>query len=418
MKRRGFTVLETIMAAALGAIILAACLSIMAAIRRTDATLEARAAEQSELNKLRTVMQRVFTSLLVSNAPATARDSTTRGVPISRDVPIVKVDVTGADVPPGRHAVVVPPRIVLAPDPALAGAVMQRAATADIATGTPTPVQSLEVVLSDPPILTGYAEFDQAEAARRRQAALLARQRGEELMQATRDRGAKQDAGKGTAPKDSADAGDKAGAKPGRKDATRRTGNTGDDPGTPPPAGGSSPVMPDDQQDEIAAGVKAVRGILQLRPQRDRDGQPAPLNPENPLWELWWVPMSARETGVQEQPEQPSIPAGEPIVVASRLRYLRWVMFDNSEKKVAMQVARQRDLPAYVEVEVETESGLYANWMFEVVWASGPEVLPRPNDTDPRSQENNRNNGRAGAQDGSGQAPLTAQPAQTGGGAK
>ena len=37
----------------------------------------------------------------------------------------------------------------------------------------------------------------------------------------------------------------------------------------------------------------------------------------------------------------------------------------------------EKELPAYVEFEIQTKTGLYANWMFEIGWTKGPELATR-----------------------------------------
>ena len=71
--RRGFTLLETMLAAAIGALVVLACLGMMFMMNRTDRALDARATEQAELERLRWVMERTFSRLLMSDEPHTPR---------------------------------------------------------------------------------------------------------------------------------------------------------------------------------------------------------------------------------------------------------------------------------------------------------------------------------------------------------
>jgi hypothetical protein len=99
-------------------------------------------------------------------------------------------------------------------------------------------------------------------------------------------------------------------------------------------------------------------------------------------WEMWWVPLPPRSVG--ELSDQALEPSGDPFLVASNLRFAKWTMFDDRERKTAMTATWEQQLPAYVELEVETTSGLTANWMFEVDWGRGPEVPPQPTELGPK----------------------------------
>src|SRR6185436_11703184 len=67
--RRAFTLLETMLAASIGAMVVFACLGIFYLMNRTDRAMEARANDQAQLERLRFVMERTFSSLLTSDEP-------------------------------------------------------------------------------------------------------------------------------------------------------------------------------------------------------------------------------------------------------------------------------------------------------------------------------------------------------------
>lgn len=63
MRRRGFTLLETMLAAAIGALVVAAALAAMTVALRADSTLVRRAESQTQLARVHRVMQRTFSTL-------------------------------------------------------------------------------------------------------------------------------------------------------------------------------------------------------------------------------------------------------------------------------------------------------------------------------------------------------------------
>ena len=62
MRRRGFTVLEIVLAAAIGSIVVATSVGLLASIDRTDVRLETRHRQRMELSRTRTAIQRAMTS--------------------------------------------------------------------------------------------------------------------------------------------------------------------------------------------------------------------------------------------------------------------------------------------------------------------------------------------------------------------
>lgn len=129
----------------------------------------------------------------------------------------------------------------------------------------------------------------------------------------------------------------------------------------------SSPVAgydrPADLSDDASAQLDetrlAVRGVFELRPDRDD------------TWALWWRPVL--EDG---SPITTDLAYEQSAVrLAGGLTQLRWQVFHDSQRKTAFEATWSDDLPAYIELELTTSSGLYANWMFEVGWSSGPEIV-------------------------------------------
>lgn len=134
--------------------------------------------------------------------------------------------------------------------------------------------------------------------------------------------------------------------------------------------------------------VRAVRGAIEFHPQgrRAAQGRLEDLKRasgetfETPtLWEMWWVPLPPRGDTIDDEPP-PAALAGldEAYLIASNIRFARFTAFDDREKKLRFAAARRQELPAYIELEIETGAGLGVHWMFETSGASGPEVPPKP----------------------------------------
>jgi hypothetical protein len=127
-------------------------------------------------------------------------------------------------------------------------------------------------------------------------------------------------------------------------------------------------------EDEEETSSRVIRGALELRPQRARSRTSRADLPEQVLWELWWVPLAPRTDVDADAPAPPAI--GDAYLVASDIAYMQYRMFDDRTRKTTFQASFMQDIPAYVEVEVETARGLKANWLFEVSWSVGNEIAP------------------------------------------
>jgi hypothetical protein len=132
--------------------------------------------------------------------------------------------------------------------------------------------------------------------------------------------------------------------------------------------------------------MAATRGVFELRPDRltPPSAASATAAPDQGGFTLWWRPLPAQPTGDAGDPYAMD-PTEDPAAVAvvSGLTNCRWLAFktvteDNKPKSRqlldAMDVLQFQDLPAYIQMEVETAGGLTASWMFEVGWSNGPET--------------------------------------------
>ncbi len=124
----------------------------------------------------------------------------------------------------------------------------------------------------------------------------------------------------------------------------------------------------DEFTSEEVTGSKLFRGIFELKPVPP--GTPGPGgSPARPVltWALWLRPMppgTIESGGSQGTVREYDL--GTPSLIASDLTYLRWQFYDDRVRKTELSTAYVNGLPAYVEMEVQTASGLWENWMFEV----------------------------------------------------
>jgi hypothetical protein len=147
-------------------------------------------------------------------------------------------------------------------------------------------------------------------------------------------------------------------------------------------------------------GVGQIRGVFELRP--DRATQRTGTTPANVLsnsegeqgWTLWWRPIGhVDESGMTESSVDPySVdPTEDPaaVPIAAGLKSCNWKAFVKRERQSEIRVVSYVDLPAYMEMEVRTVGGFYANWMFEVQWSVAQE-----NSIEAQKRKNEQTNGR------------------------
>jgi type II secretory pathway component PulJ len=330
---RAFTLLETAFAAVIGAIIVLVVIGMMASIERTDRLLAARAEQSGDLQRARIVMQRVCGNFLMSSKlpPRPADQGTDAKQPAAR---ASRREADRAQSP-------ISPRIILDADPAYSGALMSRSD----GSGDRFTVQRFEVVVSDPPVPS--TERDAWSMIRA----------GVPMRRADREARARE----------------RLAEKPADRDEQ---------------ASGTAALRAALFEEEAQGMVRAVRGSIEFHPQgrRAAQGRLEDLKRvsgetfETPtLWEMWWVPLPPRGDTIEDEPP-PAALAGpdEPYLIASNIRFARFTAFDDREKKLRFAAARRQELPAYIELEIETGAGLSVHWMFETSGASGPEVPPRP----------------------------------------
>jgi len=147
----------------------------------------------------------------------------------------------------------------------------------------------------------------------------------------------------------------------------------------------------------------AVRGVFEFRPNGSREmllaqagysvagGEVQGLDRE-PGWTMWWRPIFPEEVarlnaGEPETEADILAAAIEAYPIIRGIKRARFLAFDNGYRLVNYAARTASDLPAYIELEIETWSGIYANWMFEVGWVNGadptsPSDEPTPDAAD------------------------------------
>ncbi|MCA9279929.1 MAG: prepilin-type N-terminal cleavage/methylation domain-containing protein [Phycisphaeraceae bacterium] len=153
----------------------------------------------------------------------------------------------------------------------------------------------------------------------------------------------------------------------------------------------------------------AVRGVFELVanpvPEKPRL---AGIDPEPQTWSLYYRPIAiyrrpieeneqsepvrGEETGSEsgEQIEQTEQAIGtkpteelveyrvlgleESVQILSNVTFLRWIAFQGGHMRNAYRASAVTEMPAYMELEFTTASGLTAQWMFDVSWSVGAEL--------------------------------------------
>lgn len=418
--------MEITLAAVIGAVIVLACLGVFSAMDGVDRALARKLDETAEMARLHLVMRRTFSTLVMSDQPqpraATATGAGGTGGPASSS------GASGASGASGRSGSSAGSRSsgssssTSAADAARSGfsasaglgssssssssSTSSRAGSSSGSTGgrtgastadspgttadTSTPAdrqerphgrfiidaspvtaaapggsraQRLEVVLQKPPLADPRAMFipviTQTPAATRTTASSA--RAGASATSATAGSSSKTGTSSTTA------------GLPGGSSTATTTGGTTSGAGS-----GAEGAGGDSSASGTTGEPLGVRGFFDLVPESTLpDYRPRPRlgRPEEPGYALVWRALPA--VGVSDETAQ-AVLAAEPIVVARGLAACRWRAFDDRERKDIFNAVWDRELPAYVEMEVRTVSGLYANWLFEVEWNYGPEPGEAP----------------------------------------
>ncbi|MBX3321626.1 MAG: hypothetical protein KF757_01410 [Phycisphaeraceae bacterium] len=149
-----------------------------------------------------------------------------------------------------------------------------------------------------------------------------------------------------------------------------------------------------EQELEVYGISGSIRCVFELRPNGSRelmlrDAGMTPADGERvgrelePGWTLWFRPVFPEEVireglGEPQTSDDMLRAAAEAYPIIRGVKRARFIAFDNGYRKATFAARTATDLPAYVEIEIETYSGLNVNWMFEVGWLNGPDPTAPP----------------------------------------
>lgn len=362
--RRGFSLLEMVLAVMVGSMVVMLSIALLTSIERGSGMMGARTEQTAEMQTVRLVMNRALNSILAAppvqnqgRAPAVAR---AEGEP--------------APAPERTQA----PRVMLDFDPQVTGVMERRDADGSVVVQQP---QRLEIVLLDSPVPSAM-DVDPFALARVAKREAARRERGND--------------------------GNAEGEQEGAGDETSREEDV--------TAAGETAAGEEEQSVEDGdLGVRAVRGVFELRQQLLTAAQRERLRESvrnKPIYELWWRPLasptSAAEWAAMSRGERmvETVRLGRPVRLAGDITFARWRMFDDREKRTQYEATQYNQLPAYAEFEVETTAGLRHQWLFEIGGAIGPETTAereasRPGGTNVNTPRNTTG-GDAPVQSGSG----------------
>ncbi|MFZ4573454.1 MAG: PulJ/GspJ family protein [Phycisphaerales bacterium] len=339
MTRRGFTMLEVVLAAAMGMLVLLAGSMLFVVMDRSDLSAKRRFESSSDFQRTRLVMQRAFSQLLMSDQqePRKPRpeEEAAAGAKAG-ETPAAAAASRNQREPEGPPP---PPRMILGvPETTapISGGVAGYANSA---------LQRFEVVVFSSPVPS---------------------QRAVGIDAWTR--------------------GGRSSSAPSSKSGSARS----KDASSMPEKDAIKDVEPSPREDielaeeEAEQPVRAFRGAFEFLPQGLREGEtPDPTAPAK--YQLWWIPMPPRRNpGEELDPAREAFVRANlerPYLLCSDIVAAGWRLFDDRERKTTATITWDRYLPAYVEFQIEKSDGMKAEWMFEVGWAKGPEVR-RPKNAD------------------------------------
>jgi hypothetical protein len=356
--RRAFTLIELALATVLGTIIIAAALAIFTSMDRADRRFERRFEETVAIERLHSTLRKAFANMAMTeeaappNTPGVQAISSTAGTTQPGRAVETDTSLTPASLPA--------PRFVLLEDqnPQVRGMVnLSRALEGGGGSGILAP-QIMEVTLTQSPI--GDARAAMLAAYETRMAVRLG----------LRD---------STSGSSSDSAADSDSASRSSSDSSSRQGEDLAESAARDRAAALDAPTPADEEDAFAGNL--VRGQFFLRPgvadRRARDG----MNADEIPWDLYWVRLRPRERiEAFDAPLAPPEYVGEPTLIASGLRYFNIRIFKDRGWIRQHAATYFQHLPAYVQVEVETTTGIWAKWLFEVGWVMSAEVPKDAND--------------------------------------
>lgn len=315
--RRGFTLIETMLAAALGSLVLVAILGITSLVDRAESSSKSRLERTAELERAQTVIRRALGSLAMAGGSAPVQQNRSNQ---SAEDGATQDTTAGMTFTPT-------PRLVLASmqtDP------MAAAAMGDDISTVGAGAQRLQFALTMLPLPEQAFLAPSASSTNRSQAGGSEGAVTETIIEPT---------------------------------------DEGSTEGTPEDA---AAVTEDDTSSSEL--VPIFWGALELTPPDVFSS-----DPEKEGWTLWWrqIPEPANSSaamfGIAPAPVvQIADPRMDPgaIALVRGVSSAKWSVYRGRELLPAYAATYSGDLPAYMQLELRTTAGVYANWMFELGWAT------------------------------------------------
>jgi prepilin-type N-terminal cleavage/methylation domain-containing protein len=327
---RGFTLLETILATVIGALVLAGAVSLFTALSRSERTMSRASQHLEDLALTQQVLRRSCMTMVLAGRQ-------------SVQAAIEQAEQDG-EITPEEQANLPRPRFLLEFDGAPSLGAMRSNAALDGATlydpaGYGLGPQRLELVLPDKPVPESMRLFPAA----------WVRAPTDDLLRAFDPSGVQR-------------------------------------PSTELGLRGCFELRPDGARERVMEGL----GLVPATGLRPRPRTPAARVPPEG-WTLWWRPVYGEEYWARQRGEAFDIDL-RPILLAEAvplvrgIRRLRWTAFaaepDPDDPQAPAIVERWprydattvEEIPGYVELEIETTTGTYANWMFEMGWSLADET--------------------------------------------
>jgi hypothetical protein len=408
-REAGFTLLEVVLATSMGAMVIVVALALMQSMERLEMPLGVRQQELADLHRARLVMQRAIAGLVMSDTTAPVNPNARRNSnQTATSDEAAKSAFEAAEEQFKSRNPRPPARLLLEPDTSAE----LRAMLVDV--GLPADeaqkLQRLEVVIDTPPIAPQFrAELADAIAVyNAANPSESSKSSGSSAADPTRPTASGSSAAVASARDSSSGLSANAAARSDRAAALRQRFASSTGSGTRGGDGSSDPSSTSDTSRRIAsllgksdaAKQGALRGCFEIRPMLTADAAQARAEGKPVLYELWWRPMPAAvetnrkavntatpTTSTDPVPEPETNAAnldprqryawGEPVLLADNLVKCNWKLYSEGQRRAAHNAVWEKELPAYVEFEVQTRTGLYANWMFEIGWTKGPELGTR-----------------------------------------
>lgn len=394
---RGFTLIEVMLAAVLGLIVILVAAGLFRVMDVAKQTQAQRMENNLEFASAHRIMQQTFRTLLMSDGPDPKDDELKQRI-------IGDLESAAADREDTREEDAGSNRFALQPDPTKID-VFNR------------PVQTLEVTLKVPPVRGNVRSMDAAELRDREQQLIERFRRGDSMfLSMDSEGGSVAGTSAGTSRENSRgdargraaadDAGDRSssgrGSSSGRESSSGRGSSNGRDRDTRRASlreSASQFAGRDISEDALSGLLEAgdeparapgVRGVFELRPEVDPNVLRRAREQGDPdggrgLWAMWWREFPADAADGADSAELAELARYSrsdvrEVKLISGLRQARWQVFRTSrgEKLERARVAKiaavhARELPAFIELKFETVDGRREHWMFEIAWSSGPE---------------------------------------------